>query len=79
MKNNQEHKKRKFLKKLVNKYRSLYDIGLHGADICLYYEPMSFNAVKKTCFRRSFFIQIKSSFALMPRVLGVGTVSNWMM
>ena len=35
---------------LVSKYRSLYDMGLHGADICLYYEPMSFNAVKKTCF-----------------------------
>ena len=35
---------------LVNKYRELYDIGLHGADICLYYEPMSFNAVKKTSF-----------------------------
>ena len=35
---------------LVEKYRGLYDIGLHGGDICLYYEPMSFNAVKKTCF-----------------------------
>ena len=35
---------------LVEKHRGLYDIGLHGADICLYYEPMSFNAVKKTCF-----------------------------
>ena len=35
---------------LVAKHRSLYDMGLHGADICLYYEPMTFNAVKKTCF-----------------------------
>lgn len=35
---------------LVSKYRQLYDIGLHGADIFLYYEPMGFNAVKKTCF-----------------------------
>lgn len=32
------------------KHRELYDIGLHGADICLYYEPMSFNAVKKKSF-----------------------------
>ena len=35
---------------LIEKHRSLYDMGLHGADICLYYEPMTFNAVKKTCF-----------------------------
>lgn len=35
---------------LVEKHRALYDMGLHGADICLYYEPMTFNAVKKTCF-----------------------------
>lgn len=35
---------------LIEKHRPLYDMGLHGADICLYYEPMTFNAVKKTCF-----------------------------
>lgn len=35
---------------LIGQYRELYDIGLHGADICLYYEPMSFNAVKKNSF-----------------------------
>ena len=33
----------------------------------------------KGAFESYFFFQIKSSFALMPRVLGVGTVSNWMM
>ena len=35
---------------LIEQYRELYDIGLHGADICLYYEPMTFNAVKKNSF-----------------------------
>ena len=35
---------------LAEKNRGLYDIGLHGGDICLYYEPMTFTAVKKTCF-----------------------------
>ena len=38
------------LQTLIEKHRPLYDMGLHGADICLYYEPMTFNAVKKTCF-----------------------------
>ncbi len=38
-------------KAFVEQYRELYDIGLHGPDICLYYEPMSFNAVKKNSFR----------------------------
>ena len=28
--------------------------------------------------RNAIVAQMKSSFALMPRVLGVGTVSNWM-
>lgn len=36
--------------KLIEQSRELYDIGLHGPDICLYYEPMTFNAVKKNCF-----------------------------
>lgn len=37
-------------KTFVEQYRELYDIGLHGPDICLYYEPMTFNAVKKNSF-----------------------------
>lgn len=37
-------------KSFIEQYRELYDIGLHGPDICLYYEPMSFNAVKKNSF-----------------------------
>lgn len=35
----------------IEQYRELYDIGLHGPDICLYYEPMSFNPVKQNSFR----------------------------
>lgn len=34
-------------KKTIEKYRELYDIGLHGPDILFYYKPLSSNPINK--------------------------------
>lgn len=35
-------------KKSIEKYRELYDIGLHGPDILFYYKPLSSNPINKS-------------------------------
>lgn len=35
-------------RKPIEKYRDLYNIGLHGPDILFYYKPLSSNSVNKT-------------------------------
>lgn len=37
-------------RKPIEKYRELYDIGLHGPDILFYYKPLSANPVNQTGF-----------------------------
>ena len=35
-------------KKIIEKYKELYDIGLHGPDILFYYKPLYEHPVNKT-------------------------------
>ena len=35
------------ISEIINKYRSLYDIGVHGPDLFFYYKPLKKNVTKK--------------------------------